>query len=284
MLNSRVEDINFYSKRTIRIGEKLLDLSSPKLMGIINCTPDSFYKESRFDSLSAVLKAVESQIKHQVDIVDLGAYSSRPGAENISLETEIERIIPIIEGVRKEFPELIISIDTFRGKVADEAIQVGANIINDIGAFELDPEMLEILKKYPVPYVLMHSKGNPQTMQSQTDYASLFKEMCYFFSSKINQLKEIGVNDIMLDPGFGFAKTLEQNYELMEKLHDFQFLNHPILVGISRKSMIYKKLETDPENSLNGTSVLNTIAVLKNASILRVHDVKEAREILTLLS
>lgn len=284
MLNSRVEDINFYSKRTIRIGEKLLDLSSPKLMGIINCTPDSFYKESRFNSLSAVLKAIESQMTHGVDIVDLGAYSSRPGAENISLETEIERIIPIIEGVRKEFPELIISVDTFRGKVAEKALEVGANIINDIGAFDLDPEMYETLKKYPVPYILMHSKGNPQTMQHQTNYASLFKEMCFFFSSKINQLKEIGVNDIILDPGFGFAKTLEQNYELMEKLHDFQFLNHPILVGISRKSMIYKKLETNPENSLNGTSILNTIALLKDASILRVHDVKEAREILTLIS
>lgn len=283
MQNSRVEDIKFYSKKTIRIGEKLISIDSPLVMGIINCTPDSFFKESRFNSISSALKAVEQQIKEGVDIVDIGAYSSRPGAENVSEEHEISRLIPVIKAVRNEFPDLKLSIDTFRGKVAEEGILSGANIINDIGAFDLDPNMISVLKKNKVPYILMHCKGNPQTMQSETNYDSIFKELCYFFSSKINQLKSFGINDIILDPGFGFAKTMEQNYHLLDSLIDFNFLNQPILVGISRKSMLYKKLNTSPEKVLNGTSILNTKAIINGASILRVHDVKEAKEILSLL-
>ncbi|MFN5418311.1 MAG: dihydropteroate synthase [Flavobacteriia bacterium] len=283
MQNSRVEDIKFYSKKTIRIGEKLISIDSPLVMGIINCTPDSFYENSRFNSIEKVLKAVEQQVKDGADIVDLGAYSSRPGAENISEEEECSRIIPVVKAVRKEFPELILSIDTFRGKVAEEGILSGANIINDIGAFELDKNMIDVLKKYKLPYILMHSKGNPQTMQNETNYDSLFKEICYFFSSKINQLKSNGIHDIILDPGFGFAKTIEQNYELLNRFADFGFLNYPILAGISRKSMIYKKLNSRAEEALNGTTILNTKAILNGASIIRVHDVKEAKEILNLL-
>lgn len=283
MLESRVEDINFYSKRTIRVGEKLLDLSSPKVMGIINCTPDSFHPGSRFDSPDAVLKEAERQVEAGVDIVDIGGYSSRPGAEDITETEEKKRLIPAIEAIRKAFPDVLISADTFRGEVADEALQAGANIINDIGAFELDPLMLETLEKHRCPYILMHMRGNPRTMQQNSDYSSLFKEMCYFFSEKTARLKEIGVYDVILDPGFGFAKNLEQNYELLRRLEDFHFLDHPVLVGLSRKSMVYQKLGTKAEEALNGTTVLHTLALLKGASIIRVHDVREAKEIITLL-
>lgn len=283
MLNSRVEDINFYSKNSIRIGEKLLDLSFPKIMGIINCTPDSFYENSRLGSLSAILHEVEAQIQAGVDILDVGGYSSRPGAENITENEEIQRVIPAIDAIRKEFPEIYISIDTFRGKVAEQALEFGANIINDIGAFDLDDKMLDTLQKYKCPYILMHMRGNPQTMQKNTTYDSLFKEITYFFSRKISILHQHGIQDIILDPGFGFAKTIEQNYEILKHLEDFHFLNQPILVGLSRKSMIYKKLDTSPEKALNGTTILNTLAITKGASILRVHDVCEAKEILKLL-
>ncbi|MGV3629809.1 MAG: dihydropteroate synthase [Bacteroidota bacterium] len=284
MLKSRVEDINFYSKRTIRVGEKLLDLSSPKVMGIINCTPDSFYKASRFSSVSAVLEEAARQLEAGADMLDIGGYSSRPGAENISEEEEKQRIIPVIEAIRAQFPQALISVDTFRGKVADEAMQAGANIINDIGAFDLDPGMLETLEKWRCPYILMHMRGTPQTMQQNTQYNSLFKEMCYFFSEKIARLHAIGIYDIILDPGFGFAKTQEQNYDILEHLDDFRFLNQPILVGVSRKSMISKKTGSDSGLALNGTTVLNTVSLLKQASVIRVHDVREAREILQLIN
>ncbi len=283
MLKSRDEDINFYSKRTIRVGEKLLDFSVPKVMGIINCTPDSFYSGSRFDSLSGILQEAGKQLEAGADILDIGGYSSRPGAENIDQETEKERVLPAIAAIRREFPESIISVDTFRGKIADEALHAGANIINDIGAFELDPEMLGILAKWRCPYILMHMRGTPQNMAQDTQYQALFKEMCAFFSEKISRLHQAGVYDIILDPGFGFAKTAEQNYEILERLEDFRFLNQPLLAGISRKSMIYKKLGTNAAEALNGTSILNTAALLKRASILRVHDVREAREIIRLL-
>lgn len=260
-----------------------MDLSTPKIIGIINCTPDSFYKGSRFNSLSDILKEVEKKIKEEVDIIDIGGYSSRPNAEDISIDEETKRIVPIIEEVKKNFPDTIISVDTFRGKVADEALSVGADIINDIGAFNLDSGMLETLMKYKCPYVLMHMKGTPQNMQNHTHYDSIFKEIALFFSEKIKILQENGIHDIILDPGFGFAKTTAQNYSLLEKLQDFSFLNHPILVGISRKSMIYNVLDSTPENSLNGSSILNTISIAKGADFLRVHDVKEAREIIRLM-
>ncbi|MCE3294375.1 MAG: dihydropteroate synthase [Crocinitomicaceae bacterium] len=222
-------------------------------------------------------------MKAGADILDIGGYSSRPGAENISEEEERQRVIPVIEAIHAQFPEALISVDTFRGKVADEALQAGAHIINDIGAFDLDPDMLETLRKWRCPYILMHMRGTPQDMQQKTEYSSLFKEMCYFFSEKLARLHEIGVYDIILDPGFGFAKTLEQNYEILEHLEDFRFLNQPLLVGVSRKSMISKKSGTDAAHALNGTTVLNTVALLRQASVIRVHDVAEASEILKLI-
>lgn len=279
----RVEDTNFYSKKSIRIGEKLFDLSKPKIMGIVNCTPDSFYAPSRQESLEAVLQQVEAQIQAGVDILDIGGYSSRPGAKNISTSEEIQRTVPVIAEIRARFPELIISIDTFRGAVAEAALEAGANLINDISAGELDPDLFRVLEQHKCPYVLMHMRGTPQSMQQETDYASLFKEISYFFSEKIKQLRSIGVTDVIIDPGFGFAKTTEQNFELLKHLHDFKFLNLPVLVGLSRKSMIYKTLDISPEEALNGTSILHAFALLNGASMLRVHDVKEAKQAVMLL-
>ncbi len=283
MLKSRVEDTNLYSKNSILINEKILDLSKPVVMGIINCTQDSFFEGSRFTNLTAVIQEVEKQVKAGVSIIDIGGNSTRPDAKKSSTEEEIQRTIPAITEIRREFPEIILSIDSFRGKVAKAAIEAGANIINDISGFSMDPEMLSTLKKYPVPYILSHIKGTPETMSNFTHYDNIFKEMCYYFSEKINVLKEIGINDIILDPGFGFAKTLKQNYEILDKLEDFSFLNYPIIVGFSRKSMIYKKLNSTPENALNGTTVLNTIALMKGAKIIRVHDVMEAVEIIKIM-
>jgi dihydropteroate synthase len=282
MLNSRVEDTNFYSKNSINIGGKLLNLSIPKLMGIINCTSDSFYSKSRFNNLKAVIQEVEKKIFEGVDIIDIGGNSSRPGSKLSSIEDEIKITAPIISALKKEFPNLIISVDTFRGEVAEKAIEAGASIINDISGFDFDTKMIDCLKKYPVPYILMHSKGTFETMHEQ-DKKSSFKEICFYFSEKISILKSIGIKDIILDPGFGFSKTFEQNYGLLNRLDDFTFLNHPLLVGFSRKSMIYKKLMLNPEDSLNGTTVLNTLSLQKGAKILRVHDVKEAKEIIKLM-
>jgi dihydropteroate synthase len=283
MLNSRVEDTNFYSKNSINIDGKLLSLSVPKVMGIINCSQDSFYEKSRFLNLKAVIQEVEKKIEEGVDIIDIGGNSSRPGSKLSSVEEEISLTAPIIYALKKEFPDLIISIDTFRGEVAEKSIESGANIINDISGFDFDEKMITCLKKYPIPYILMHSKGTFETMHEKQNYSSLFKEISFYFSEKITLLKSIGIKDIILDPGFGFSKTLEENYELLNRLEDFSFLNHPILVGFSRKSMIYKKLNQSPEESLNGTTILNTLAIQKGAKILRVHDVKEAKEIINLL-
>jgi dihydropteroate synthase len=268
MSNSRVEDTNFYSKTSIRVGEKLLDLSVPKVMGIINCTSDSFYSKSRFDGLKSVIQEVEKQISEGADMIDLGGNSTRPGSKLCEIEEEIHRTAPFIDAIKKEFPEIIISIDTFRGEVAQAAIEAGASIINDISGFDFDENMLKCIEKYKVPYILTHSLGNFENMHESRNYQNIFKEMSLYFSEKINILKSIGVKDILLDPGFGFSKTMEQNYEILHRLHDFSFLNHPILVGFSRKSMICKKLNLEAE---------------QGAKILRVHDVKAAKEIVDLL-
>jgi dihydropteroate synthase len=283
MLNSRVEDINFYSKKSLNISGNLFDLTKPKVMGIINCTPDSFYSNSQKTSLNTVLQEVEKHLLAGATFIDVGGYSSRPNAKNISEKEELNRIVPVIKEIIKHFPQAIVSIDTFRANIAKTAIELGACMINDIGAFNIDENMLKVLQKYPVPYIMMHLKGNPQNMTSETNYKNLFNEISLFFSTKISILQQIGVNDIILDPGFGFAKTMEQNYELLNHLQDFQFLNKAILVGLSRKSMIYKRLKCNPEEALNGTTILNTLAVLKGAKILRVHDVKEAMEIIELI-
>ena len=278
-----VEDSYFHSKNSIRISDNLFSLAVPKVMGIINCTPDSFYEGSRYETIKGILTQTEKFISEGVDIIDIGGYSTRPGAFNIPLTEEIERTQKSIAAIRKEFPELIISIDTFRAEVAKEALEAGANLVNDISGGEIDPEIWKVVAKYNCPYILMHMRGTPQNMQEFTTYDYLFKDIAAYFSTKINTLKKLGIHDIIIDPGFGFSKTLEQNYELLNTLPDLQFLGCPILVGFSRKSMIYKKLETSAQEALNGTTVLNTKAILNGAKILRVHDVKEAKEVIQLL-
>ena len=278
-----VEDTNFPSNNHLRVKDNLFDLSKPKVMGIINCTPDSFYKKSQVQTQSEILKKVERYLVEGVDILDIGGYSSRPRSAHISSEDEINRVLPVIKMIKNEFSTSILSLDTFRSEVARVGIENGVDIINDISAWELDPNLLDVISHYKCPYILMHMKGNPQTMQMNTDYTNLFAEMISFFSKKIQILHQNDVYDIVLDPGFGFGKTVDQNYEILQNLQHYKILEKPILVGVSRKSMIYKKLNTDPEKSLNGTTALNTIALQKGASILRVHDVKEAKEIIDLL-
>jgi dihydropteroate synthase len=257
---------------------KLIDLSTPKVMGILNCTPNSFYDGGKFKTDADFLSQTEKMLSEGATFIDIGAYSSKPNAEFVSEEEEINRIIPVINSILKQFPETIISVDTFRSKVAKIAIQNGAAIINDISAGNLDEKMMETIGELKVPYIMMHMRGNPQTMQLQTNYENIIKEMLFYFSKKIAKARSLGINDLIIDPGFGFAKTLNQNFEVLQKLELFQMLDLPILAGVSRKSMIYKTLDTTSDNALNGTSILNTIALTKGAKILRVHDVKEAVE------
>lgn len=257
---------------------KLIDLSSPKVMGILNCTPNSFYDGGKFKSDSEFLSQTEKMLSEGATFIDIGAYSSKPNAEFVSEEEEINRIIPVMNSILKKFPETIISVDTFRSQVAKIAIENSAAMINDISAGNLDEKMMETVAKYNVPYIMMHLRGNPQTMQTLTNYENIVKEMLFYFSEKVALARSLGINDLIIDPGFGFAKTLDQNFEVLQKLELFQMLDLPILVGFSRKSLIYKTLETTSENALNGTTVLNTIALTKGAKILRVHDVKEAVE------
>ena len=261
---------------------KLIDLSTPKVMGILNITPNSFYDGGKFDEENKIVLQVEKMISEGATFIDVGAYSSKPNSEFVSETEEISRIIPVLELILNKFPETIISIDTFRSEVARICIQNGAAIINDISAGNLDDKMWATIAKYNVPYIMMHMKGNPKTMQSLANYDNIIKEILIYFSEKIAKARNLGINDLIIDPGFGFAKTLEQNFEVLQKLELFQMLDLPILAGISRKSMIYKTLETNAENALNGTSVLNTIALTKGAKILRVHDVKEAVECVNL--
>lgn len=282
-MNSKVEDTYFQRKHSIRTGDKLLDLSTPVVMGILNTTPDSFYGSSRVSTEKEVLERAEKMLDQGAAILDMGGYSSRPGAIDISIQEEFDRVVPLIGQVKKHFPESIISIDTFRAQIADAAIGEGASIINDISGFSIDPKIADIAGKNGVPYVLMHMRGTPQTMTKLTNYDNIFVDIYSYFSEKITQLKMKGVKDIILDPGFGFSKTMEQNHELMSNLEYFNQLGHPILVGISRKGMIYKKLGIKPEEALQGTIALNAIALSKGANILRVHDVKEAADLIRLL-
>lgn len=276
---SEIEDKLFPSKITLRSKGKLLLLDKPMVMGILNVTPDSFYEESRLQNeSSAILKLSEKMLLDGADILDIGGYSSRPGAAEVSEEEELERVIPAIKKISKEFPEAILSIDTFRSKVAKEAILNGAALVNDISAGTLDSDMLATVGNLDVPYIAMHMKGNPKIMQTMTDYENIIMEMMRYFSEKLNECKKSGIKDVIIDPGFGFAKTLEQNYWILKNLSYFKTIQAPILVGLSRKSMIYKKLETTAENALNGTTALNMAALINGASILRVHDVKEAIE------
>ncbi|WP_298499626.1 dihydropteroate synthase [uncultured Algibacter sp.] len=268
---------------TINCKGKLIDLSSPKVMGILNITPDSFYDGGSHKNEVEVLKHVEQMLNQGATFIDVGAYSSRPNADHVSEADELKRILPIVALVLKEFPDILLSIDTFRSNVAKQTIEAGACMINDISAGLLDDNMLQTIAKLKVPYIMMHMRGTPQTMQQQTHYDNLVKEVIFYFTERIAAAKALGINDLIIDPGFGFAKNLEQNFELLNKLELFNMIENPILVGVSRKSMIYKTLKTSAKEALNGTSVLNTIALQKGASILRVHDVKEALECITLV-
>ncbi|MHC5201784.1 dihydropteroate synthase [Myroides sp. LJL119] len=263
---------------TINCKGELVDLTLPKVMGILNITPNSFYDGGRYKSDVDFLNQTELMLSQGADFIDLGAYSTKPSAEFVSTQQELARIVRVVELLVKEFPKIILSIDTFRSQVAKATIQAGASIVNDISGGTLDSDMLDVVGQLSVPYIMMHIKGNPQTMQSMTEYEDLIKEINLFFSKQIALARQAKINDIILDPGFGFAKNLQQNYQLMDKLELLQLFELPILVGISRKSMIYKLLDISPEDSLNGTSVLNTVALLKGAKILRVHDVKQAVE------
>lgn len=252
-------------------------------MGILNITPDSFYAGSRAMAMEAALQRAGSMIAEGADFIDVGGYSSRPGATNITETEELQRVVPVVETLRKKFPDVILSIDTFRSEVAQAALYAGADMINDITGGE-DEKMCTVAAHAKVPYVVMHMRGTPQTMNQLTQYNELVPEMINYFHVRIERLKAAGVKDILIDPGFGFAKTSTQNFELLNKLDSFRVLEKPLLVGLSRKSMIWRTLETTAEHALNGTSVLNTIAVLKGASILRVHDVKAAHEVIALTS
>lgn len=263
---------------TINCKGKLISFETPKVMGILNCTPDSFFDGGKYNNESELLSQVEKMLVDGATFVDIGAYSSKPNASFVSEEEEISRILPVIELILKNFPEALISTDTFRSKVAEKSIEIGAAIINDISAGNLDDKMMETVAKLQIPYIMMHMKGTPQTMQSLANYDSIIKEMLFYFSEKIALARSLGINDLIVDPGFGFAKTTEQNFEVMKQLELFQILDLPLLVGISRKSMIYKTLETTAQTSLNGTTFLNTISLQKGAKILRVHDVKEVVE------
>jgi len=268
---------------TINCAGKLIDLSIPKIMGILNITPDSFYDGGRYNSDKKILNHVEKMIDDGATFIDIGAYSSRPGGIEIDENEELRRIIPSLELVKKKFPKIIISIDTFRSKVAEACLNSGAAIINDISGSELDKKMFEIIAKYNVPYIIMHMKGNPQNMMDKTNYDDMIQEIIKYFSNKINKAISYKINDIIIDPGFGFAKNIKQNYDLLNHLDLLKILEKPIMVGISRKSMIYKLLDSTAEEALNGTTVLNTLALIKGASILRVHDVKEANECINLI-
>ncbi len=265
-------------KTTINCKGKLIDLSSPIVMGIINTTPDSFYDGGKNNSIEKATAQAEKHISEGAAIIDIGGYSSRPGANEVNELEEIDRVIPVIESILKRFPDAIISIDTFRGNVAKKAIKAGAAIINDISAGDIDPTMLDTVIELNVPYIMMHMQGSPETMQDKPTYKNIIQEITYYFSKKINYLRKNGVNDIIIDPGFGFGKTLEHNYEMLGKLNHFQLLDMPVLAGLSRKSMIYNLLNTDAKGALNGTIAANMIALQNRANILRVHDVKEAIE------
>lgn len=269
---------------TINCKGQLIDLSVPKVMGILNATPNSFFDGGKYKSEHEIITQVEKMITEGATFIDIGAYSSKPSADFVSEKEEIDRIIPVIELILKHFPKTLLSIDTFRSEVTKASIESGAALINDISAGELDTKMFAIIAQYNVPYIMMHMRGNPQTMQNLTEYNDILKEIMFYFSEKVNLARSFGINDLILDPGFGFAKTTNQNFEVLNKMELLKLLDLPILAGVSRKSMIYKTLENTAQEALNGTTVINTISLTKGANILRVHDVKEAIECVTLFN
>jgi dihydropteroate synthase len=273
----------FYKKTTLNCKGKILYFQYPIVMGILNITPDSFYDGGMYESEPDIIKRVGKMLAEGASIIDIGSMSTKPGAQIISEHEELNRLIPVIKSIIVHFPDIIISVDTFRSNVARVAIKEGAAIINDISGGDMDVKMFETIARLNVPYVLMHMQGTPQTMQKNPEYKDVVKDIIYILSEKVEKLKQLGVNDIIIDPGFGFGKTVEHNYQLLKNLKCFDFFELPILVGISRKSMINKVLHIKPEDALNATSILNTIALLNGANILRVHDVKEAVETIKLL-
>jgi dihydropteroate synthase len=269
---------------TINCKGQLIDLSTPKVMGILNVTSNSFFDGGRYKNESEILSHVKKMLNEGATFIDIGAYSSKPKAAYVSESDELKRIIPIVTLILEHFPKTLISIDTFRSEVARICIENGASIINDISAGSVDGKMMEIIAKYDVPYIMMHKRGTPETMQSMTNYENIVKEILFYFSEKVAMARSFGINDLILDPGFGFAKTLDQNYEVLQKMELFNMLELPLLVGVSRKSMIYNLFKCTPEGALNGTTIINTIALNKGAKILRVHDVKEAVECVTIFN
>jgi dihydropteroate synthase len=268
----------FQKKLSINAGGKLIDLSAPKVMGIINLTPDSFYAGSRKPAIAEALQQAEKMLYEGAAFLDLGAYSSRPGATDISVQEETDRLLPVVEAIVSNFKDAVLSIDTFRSSVAEAAIKAGAHMINDISGGQLDDAMFATVARLQVPYILMHMKGTPQTMVQQAQYHDVFNDVLTYFAQRYEKLRAMGVHDVVIDPGFGFAKTHEQGYELMSKMQGFDLLQLPVLVGISRKRMVYHLTGGTAADALNGTTALNTIALTKGANILRVHDVKEAVE------
>jgi len=271
--------------RYINAGGKLIDLSVPKIMGIINVTPDSFFSGSRYKTQEEIISAAAGMIRDGADIIDVGGYSTRPGAEDISADIEKKRLLEAVKLIKKEFPEAVISVDTFRADVAQEAVlDCGASIINDVAGGEADPAMFGIIEKLNVPYVLTHMQGTPRTMQVKPEYGNVVADVLKWLGQRIHRLRSAGVRDIIVDPGFGLGKSIDHNFEILRCLGDFRIAGLPVLAGVSRKSMIWKTLGNTPEESLNGTTVLNTVALMKGADIIRVHDVKHAAEAIKLLS
>lgn len=273
----------FSRKLTIKCRGEVFDLSVPKVMGVLNLTPDSFYDGGRYDSKEKIFIHVQKMVNDGCDILDIGACSTRPGALEVSESEELKRLKPVIELIRLKFPELIISVDTYRSDVAKIMVNdYSADIINDISSGDMDEKMLETIAQLNVPYIMMHMQGTPRSMQQNPEYKNVVQEVIQYFSEKLNKTKLLGINDVIIDPGFGFGKTIDHNYQLLKYLSDFGIFELPILVGLSRKSMIYKVLDTSPDDSLNGTTVLNSLALKGGANILRVHDVCEAKETISL--
>lgn len=282
-MNSSVEDTIFNGKYTLKCGDKLVDLSQPKVMGILNITPDSFYDFSRKNTELELLKSAEEMLRAGAFCLDLGAYSTRPGSSAISTEEEIKRLIPAIQAVLKHFPESIVSVDTFRSEVARRSLEEGALIVNDISGFQLDEKLLETISAAQASYILMHHNESVEKMHETLLGEHPLHELGLYFLAKIERLKAAGIHDIIIDPGFGFGKTLEQNFQILKHLDYFTFLDLPILVGVSRKSMIQKTLGVQASEALNGTTAVHTYALQKGAKILRTHDVKEAVEAIKIL-
>ena len=274
----------FAKPRYINAGGKLIDLQVPKVVGILNVTPDSFYKDSRYIDEDSLITAAGRMIEEGADILDVGGYSSRPGAKNIPVWEEKKRVLPAIKLILSQYPATIISVDTFRSEIAREAVcDYGAHIINDISGGEADSKMLQLIEQLRVPYILMHMQGMPGTMQLNPRYEEVVSDIILWFGNRIAKLQSSGVSDIIVDPGFGFGKTITQNFEILNRLQEFSITGLPVMAGISRKSMIWKTLDIKPEEALNGTTVLNTIALMNGADILRVHDVREAVEAIKLV-